>query len=227
MQDRPSSPRLRPPAGIASCIGESHYTTTKPGDKPSGLGTNQNQSAKLTREAFSLQRARSKSPTPASRAGTTRGGPTRTGSSDSYDDSCVLLVCEKPLVAQRVAEALSGGKDLRTRGSAPLRTYDCYAYFPPAARRCSIAVTSVCGHLFCTELSPTTAAEARTDPSMGDVHHVFGSRPRKVASATSARLCVREHLQREAHGRAWLCLFLDCDREGEAIGFEVCDCIPR
>lgn len=48
------------------------------------------------------------------------------------DPECrVLMVAEKPSVATAIAEALSAGRK-RTRGAPPLRTHDCYHFFPPA-----------------------------------------------------------------------------------------------
>ena len=52
--------------------------------------------------------------------------------------------------AKALAEALSGGK-YRTRGARPLVTHDFFGYFAPAKRRCSIACTSVVGHVFCLD----------------------------------------------------------------------------
>ena len=88
------------------------------------------------------------------------------------------------------------------RGAPPLRTYDCFAYFPPAARRCSLSVTSVCGHLYCTELQSSTAAEQRRDSLRDDVQAIFGAKAHKLVGGTSARLGVREHLRaRVGRGR--------------------------
>ena len=152
---------------------------------------------------------------------TTRAGPTRSGSLDAYDDACCLFIAEKPQTALRLAEALSAleGGRMRARGAEPLCTYDVFAYFPPAGRRCNIAITSACGHLYTTELTETLSRETRVRGL--NVHTIFRSKAKRVIGPTSAKLRVREHLQREAHGRAWICLWFDCDREGEAIGFEV------
>ena len=165
-----------------------------------------------------------RSPTPASRFGTTRPGSARTGSSAPTYDGCVLLVAEKPATALRIAEALSRDGTMRTRGTAPLRTHECFAFFPPAGRRCSISVTSTCGHIFTTELQPVPQTH-HTHKSDHEV--VFTSKARKVVAPSSQKLGVKDHLQQEATGRTWLCLFLDCDREGESIGFEVVKALPH
>ena len=86
-------------------------------------------------------------------------------SADDGPDSRVLCIAEKPSVARAVAEALSGGKHC-TRGSGahgPLQTHLLYSYFAPARRRCSIAVTSVVGHVF--SLDFLAGAEKRGDLS--------------------------------------------------------------
>ena len=67
---------------------------------------------------------------------------------DNDPDACVLCVAEKPSVARAIAEALSGGKHCTRNKNSPLQVHLTYAYFPPAKRRCSIAITSVVGHVF-------------------------------------------------------------------------------
>eukprot|EP00966_Prymnesium_polylepis_P093723 2168476-Prymnesium_polylepis.1 len=57
-------------------------------------------------------------------------------------DSSVLFVAEKPSVARALAELLSCGRH-GSHGARPLETHYFFAYFAPARRRCSIAVTSV------------------------------------------------------------------------------------
>lgn len=156
-----------------------------------------------------------------SRLGSTRAGHTRTGSSERYDDRCVLFVAETPACARRIAEALSGG-EVRARGTPPLKVYDCFAIFPPARCRCTISVTSCCGHLWGTELSASAERDTRERAGLDCRSIFFGSKSQRVVPCTDpARPDVREHLQREACGRRWLCLWTDCDAEGEAMALEV------
>ena len=141
---------------------------------------------------------------------------------DANDDpeSRVLCIAEKPSVARAVAVALSGGKHC-TRGThGPLQTHMLYSYFAPARRRCSIAVTSVVGHVF--SLDFLAGAEKR-----GDLSSIFAAKTHKVVEETSERLGVVEHLRQQAQGCDWLCLWLDCDREGENICFEVLSLLPQ
>ena len=48
-----------------------------------------------------------------------------------------------------------------------------------------------------------------------------------MVEETSERLGVVEHLHAQAGGRGWLCLWLDCDREGENICFEILSILPQ
>ena len=151
---------------------------------------------------------------PASRSSPTLTTGWGRNSADQYDDSCVLVVCDRPSVAAAVADGLSGGKGKRTRGHGLLKSYDCFAFFPPANRRCAIAVTSICGHMLSTDFVPLTESRER------DLRTLFSTKTRKVPDAASARLSIKDHLLREAHGRAWLCFWTEPDCEGEAIAFE-------
>lgn len=128
-------------------------------------------------------------------------------------DSCVLFVAEKPSVSRALAELLSHGRH-GSRGSRPLETHFLFHWFQPARRRCSISVTSVVGHVFGLDFEG--GAERR-----GDITSIFDAKTKKVVEETSERLGVVQHLQRAAQGCGWLCLWLDGDREGENICFEV------
>ena len=138
---------------------------------------------------------------------------------DHPPDSCVLFVAEKPSVARALAEVLSGGK-YGSRGARPLETHYLFAYFAPARRRCSIALTSVVGHIFGLDFDG--GAEKRCD-----ISSIFAAKTHKVVEETSAKLGVVKHLQRAAEGCGWLCLWLDGDREGENICFEVLDVLKQ
>ena len=135
-------------------------------------------------------------------------------------ESRVLCVAEKPSVARAVAEALSGGKHCTRGKGGPLQTHMLYAYFAPAKKRCSVAVTSVVGHVF--GLDFLGGAEKR-----GDISSIFAAKTQKVVEETSERLGVANHLREQADGVGWLCLWLDCDREGENICFEVLSLLPQ
>ena len=54
-----------------------------------------------------------------------------------------------------------------------------------------------------------------------DLASVFAQKTRKVVEDTSEKLGVVNHLKHAADGCGWLCLWLDCDREGENICYEV------
>ena len=130
----------------------------------------------------------------------------------SNPDNCVLMVAEKPSVALAIADVLSQGRK-RSRGMRPLLVHDCFAYFAPARRRCSITVTSVVGHVYGLDFEPGSAGR--------DITSVYSQKTRKIVEEVSSNLDVVGHLHRAAMGCGWLCLWLDCDREGENICYEV------
>ena len=134
-------------------------------------------------------------------------------------DVTVLFVAEKPSVSRALAELLSGGR-YGTRGARPLETHYFFTYFAPARCRCSIAVTSVIGHVFGLDFDG--GAEKR-----GDISSIFAAKTRKTVEETSEKLGVIQHLQRAAAGCGWLCLWLDGDREGENICFEMLDILKQ
>ena len=137
----------------------------------------------------------------------------------SEPDASVLFVAEKPSVSRALAELLSGGR-YGSRGARPLETHYFFTYFAPARCRCSIAVTSVVGHVFGLDFDG--GAERR-----GDIASIFAAKTRKTVEETSEKLAVVQHLQRAATGCGWLCLWLDGDREGENICFEVLDILKQ
>ena len=73
-------------------------------------------------------------------------------------------------------------------------------------------MTSVVGHIF---------GLAFEDQRTRDLADLFDAGTQKEVQATTRKLNIVEHLQELAEGAEYLCLWLDCDLEGENIGFEV------
>ena len=84
---------------------------------------------------------------------------------------------------------------------------------------CDFRVTAVLGHVLTIDF-PSKFQSWDLDPGV-----LFDAPVQKKEASPGAR--VVEHLEREAKGAAHLILWLDCDREGENICFEVMDaCVP-
>jgi DNA topoisomerase-3 len=77
-------------------------------------------------------------------------------------------------------------------------------------------VTSVVGHVFSVDFPPEYQDWESTDPA---------SLFRAPIVRTAEKGGIVRHLQTEARGAEYLVLWLDCDREGENICFEVIDCV--
>jgi DNA topoisomerase-3 len=121
------------------------------------------------------------------------------------------MVAEKPSIALCVANALAESADVAIRGSSPCVTHLWRGSFEHVAA-VDFRMTSVLGHIYRTEFS----AEAADPADPGDL---FDARVKKMAD----KAMVERHLHNEARGVDALVLWLDCDREGENICFEVID----
>ncbi|KAG7995301.1 hypothetical protein I3843_01G102700 [Carya illinoinensis] len=127
--------------------------------------------------------------------------------------SKVLMVAEKPSIALSIASALSRGQMSTRKGSTDVHEFDgmfrgFHAHFK---------VTSVIGHVFSVDFPVTYQDWKVTDPS-----DLFYAPIIKAESNPKAHIC--RHLNQEARGCGHLVLWLDCDREGENICFEVIEC---
>lgn len=78
-------------------------------------------------------------------------------------------------------------------------------------------VTSVIGHVFSVDFPAKYQDWAATDPA-----DLFQASIHKTEANPKAHIC--RHLSQEARGCSHLVLWLDCDREGENICFEVIQC---
>ena len=125
----------------------------------------------------------------------------------------VLMVAEKPSIAQAVANALAQGAPVSKRKgispSAPVFEYSGLFQGMPAEIRC----TSTVGHMWSLDFGREYNDQSKVQPiDLFDAPtvHLEDPRPRMT-----------EHLRAEATGCDALVLWLDCDREGENICFEV------
>ncbi|CAL0328031.1 unnamed protein product [Lupinus luteus] len=122
----------------------------------------------------------------------------------------VLMVAEKPSIALAIASVLSRGQMFTRRGSTEVHEFEGMFHDSPA----HFKVTSVIGHVFSLDFPAKYQDWSATDP-----FDLFQAQVIKNESNPKAHIC--RHLNQEARGCHYLVLWLDCDREGENICFEV------
>ncbi|CAH1786482.1 unnamed protein product [Owenia fusiformis] len=131
----------------------------------------------------------------------------------------VLMVAEKPSLAQSLAKILSNGQmgsRKGTNGACSIHEYN--GKFQGESVR--FKFTSVCGHVMSLDFIGKYNNWDRVDPA-----ELF-SAPTLKKEATE-KLHMPKFLEKEARGSDYLVLWLDCDKEGENICFEVMDaCKP-
>ena len=121
-----------------------------------------------------------------------------------------MCVAEKPSIADAIAKALAKSS-VSTRGGSP-RTHEFRGRFGGAA--CEYRVTSVLGHCFSLDFAPAYRDWDSCDPG-----ELWEAPVVRVPTNGS----VLRNLRETARGCDALVLFLDCDREGECIAFQVMD----
>jgi DNA topoisomerase-3 len=127
----------------------------------------------------------------------------------------VLNVAEKPSVARAIADIL-GKKQAQKRPGKSAYNYIFEFPFTVNGTECDMVVTSVSGHLIEFDFPPEYAQWHRWEPEVlfdVPIQRIIPEENRPIA----------ETLKREARKCKWLILWLDCDREGENISFEVID----
>ncbi|KAK7306407.1 hypothetical protein VNO77_44346 [Canavalia gladiata] len=122
----------------------------------------------------------------------------------------VLMVAEKPSIALSIASVLSRGQMFTRKGSTDIHEFEG-KFLGSSAR---FKVTSVIGHIFSVDFPGKYQDWTATDPL-----DLFQAQVIKAESNPKAHIC--RHLNQEARGCRYLVLWLDCDREGENICFEV------
>ena len=130
----------------------------------------------------------------------------------------VLMIAEKPSIARAISEALSGNKfkNHRTSRGKCLLTFD--GFFQGAKAR--FTVSAVAGHVYTSDFLRQHNKWDAIDPvDLYDVPIV------KLEAMRKAKM--PQFIQKLSKGKDILCLWLDCDSEGENICYEVIyNCLP-
>lgn len=127
----------------------------------------------------------------------------------------VLMVAEKPSIAESITQALNGGKAEKKGKGVPIFNFRSNFKGQPAM----ITVTSVTGHVYSRDF-PKEQQQRGLDPSK-----LFDSMTiRKLESRSRP---IKMLLQKLSEGIDYVVLWLDCDKEGENICYEVLDICKR
>jgi len=134
----------------------------------------------------------------------------------------VLHIAEKPSIAQAIAKGLCKGSSFNNTSHTKLPVYEFTVPsstqpFPkaPYASKCTHKVSSVAGHVFSVDFPSSYQSWDTVDPA-----ELFNAPIQKKPCQGS----VVKHLQSCSKNVDFIVLWLDCDREGENIAFEVLDC---
>ncbi|KAJ3081509.1 DNA topoisomerase 3-beta-1 [Quaeritorhiza haematococci] len=128
----------------------------------------------------------------------------------------VLMVAEKPSLAESIAKILSDGRYRSRKGISPacsVHEYD--GVFQGKAAK--FKVTSVAGHVFTIDFPKEYNNWDVIDPV-----DLFNAPIQKLEA--NPKTYIPKHLANEAKNIDVLVLWLDCDREGENICYEVMKC---
>ncbi len=126
----------------------------------------------------------------------------------------LLMVAEKPSLAESIALLLSNGTAAKRPRALPVYEYE--GSF--AGERAFIKVTSTTGHVYGCDFTPQHQNWEKTDEE-----DLFCAPTMKKENTGK----VVHHLSHESDGCDTLVLWLDCDREGENICFEVMSIVRR
>jgi DNA topoisomerase-3 len=122
------------------------------------------------------------------------------------------MIAEKPSIAKSISEALSNGKikDGRRGKGKTLINFD--GYFGDV--KAKFTVSSVMGHVYTSDFE-----QKHNQWSSIDAFDLYDVPVVKLEANRKTR--IPQTLQSLAKGKDILCLWLDCDKEGENICFEV------
>ncbi|ALC49738.1 Top3beta [Drosophila busckii] len=131
----------------------------------------------------------------------------------------VLMVAEKPSLAASLAAILSNGRSVPRRGNSSCSTHEWSGQFRNEGT-VHFKMTSVCGHVMSLDFISKFNSWDKVDPV-----ELFGCPTEKKECNPKQQM--RSFLAQEARGCDTLVLWLDCDKEGENICFEVMDAVQH
>ncbi|XP_053135443.1 DNA topoisomerase 3-beta-1 isoform X2 [Hemicordylus capensis] len=130
----------------------------------------------------------------------------------------VLMVAEKPSLAQSIAKILSRGNMSSRKGlNGACSVHEYTGSFTGQSAR--FKMTSVCGHVMTLDFIGKYNNWDKVDPA-----ELFSKAPTEKKEA-NPKLNMVKFLQVEGRGCDDIVLWLDCDKEGENICFEVLDAV--
>ncbi|XP_060050632.1 DNA topoisomerase 3-beta-1 isoform X5 [Erinaceus europaeus] len=130
----------------------------------------------------------------------------------------VLMVAEKPSLAQSIAKILSQGNMSSHKGlNGTCSVHEYTGTF--AGQTVRFKMTSVCGHVMTLDFLGKYNKWDKVDPA-----ELFSQAPTEKKEA-NPKLNMVKFLQVEGKGCDYIVLWLDCDKEGENICFEVLDTV--
>ncbi|TGZ74421.1 hypothetical protein CRM22_000944 [Opisthorchis felineus] len=131
--------------------------------------------------------------------------------------SIVFMVAEKPSLAESISKSLSRGRHASRRGfNGACSVHEWTGSF--MGEQVRFKMTSVCGHVMTTDFLSRYNNWDRVDPI-----ELFVAPIEKKEANPNLKMV--EYLRKEAKNSDTLILWLDCDKEGENICFEVIDCV--
>ncbi|CAH8847266.1 unnamed protein product [Trichobilharzia szidati] len=129
----------------------------------------------------------------------------------------VFMVAEKPSLAESIAKSLSNKRNSSRRGfNGACSVHEWIGQF--MSEQVRFKMTSVCGHVMNVDFLSRYNSWDKVDPA-----ELFVAPIEKKEA--NPKLQMVDFLRQEAKNAAVLILWLDCDKEGENICFEVINCV--